>query len=82
MTQIEAIIDAFHNLGGERTAREIEDWVTKKYGSRWKDYSTSMADMVPVSHGGNNSSEVPDYYRVLNRVERGRYCLIEEKDFF
>ncbi|MFS0671748.1 hypothetical protein [Ornithinibacillus sp. 179-J 7C1 HS] len=82
MTQVEAIIDAFQNLGGARTASEIEEWVVSNYGSRWKDFSTPMDEMVPVSHGGNNISTIPDYFRVLTRVEKGRYSLIEEKDFF
>jgi hypothetical protein len=34
--------------------------------------------MVLVEHGGNHSSNVPDYNRVLERVERGRYRLIKE----
>lgn len=37
---------------------------------------TSLADMVPRSKGGNESSLVPDYFQVLERVERGKYLLI------
>lgn len=56
--------------------------MNKKYPSKWKDFGTMLADMVPVSHGGNNSSTVPEYFRVLKRVERGKYCLIEEQEIF
>lgn len=63
LSQSEAIIEAFEAMGGARTAQEIKYWVEKKYGQRWKDYSTCMADMVPISLGGNISSTVPDYFR-------------------
>jgi hypothetical protein len=78
LSQSEAIIEAFKALGEVRTANEISDWVNKKYGERWKDYSTTMADMVPLSHGGNSSSTVPEYFQILKRVSRGKYCLITE----
>ncbi|MEB3102049.1 hypothetical protein [Ferviditalea candida] len=55
ITQNEAILEAFKELGGVRTAKEICEWVEKKYGNRWNDYSTTMADMVPPNHGGNPS---------------------------
>jgi hypothetical protein len=58
----EAIIAAFETLGGERTIKEIKDWVYVRYGDRWKDIATSMADMVPVSQGGNESSRIPVDY--------------------
>ncbi|MBO8171496.1 MAG: hypothetical protein H0Z33_06385 [Bacillaceae bacterium] len=76
-TQSDAIIKAFEELGGTRSIREIEDWVNRKYGAKWKDFSTLMADMVPVSHGGNTSSTVPEEKRVLERVSRGYYRLIK-----
>ena len=38
-----------------------------------------MADMVPVSIGGNTSSQVREEWRVLGRTSRGRYCLALEK---
>lgn len=72
----EAIITAFDELGGERHIKEIIDWVYEKYGDRWKDIVTTMADMVPVSYGGNTSSQIEEKYRVLKRVSRGKYCLI------
>jgi len=78
MIQAEAIIAAFQKSGGERTIREIEDWVTATNGDRWKDFSTQMADMVPLSHGRNGISSVPDYFRVLERIRRGTYCLIKK----
>jgi len=78
MTQAEAIIAAFQKLGGERTIQEIEDWATATNGARWKDFSTQMADMLPLSHGGNGTSSVPDYFRVLERIRRGTYCLINK----
>jgi hypothetical protein len=76
-TQCECIIEAFQHLGGTRTIAEISEWVIKEYGNRWTDYGTAMADMVPISHGGNRSSNVPNWFRVLKRKRRGEYCLIE-----
>jgi hypothetical protein len=80
LSQCEAIIEAFKALGEVRTASEIRDWVNKKYGEKWKDYSTTMADMVPLSHGGNGSSRVPEYFQVLKRESIGKYCLIAEEN--
>lgn len=65
---------------GERTISEIEDFVTTTYGDRWKDFGTQMADMVPLSHGGNGTSSVLDYFCVLERVGRGTPCLIRLKE--
>lgn len=78
VTQAEAIIEAFQSIEGVRSANEIESWVTNIYGNKWQDFSTRMADMVPVSYGGNNSSTVPEYFQVLRRIKRGQYCLIDE----
>jgi hypothetical protein len=78
VTQAEAIIEAFKSIRGVRSANEIESWVKNVYGDHWKDFSTLMADMVPASYGGNNSSTVPEYFRVLRRIKRGQYCLIDE----
>lgn len=36
VTQCEAIIDAFKDLGGVRTKQEIENWVNNTYGAKWK----------------------------------------------
>jgi hypothetical protein len=76
LSQSEGIIEAFKNLGGIRTAQEIRDWVIKNYGDQWKDYNTSLEDMVPYSLGGNSSSTVPEYFRILKRISRGKYGLI------
>lgn len=75
MTQTEAIIEASHALKGIRSIDEIRTWVGRKYGDRWVDFATAMADMVPLSHGGNQASNVPDERRVLERVSRGTYKL-------
>jgi hypothetical protein len=60
----EAIIAAYETPGGERTIKEIKDWIYEKYGNRWRDIGTSMADMVPVTRGGNESSRIPEVYRI------------------
>jgi len=81
-TQHEAIIEAFQALGRVRTIDEIHDWVRKKYGDRWKDFGTRMADMVPQELGGNSSSNVQNQFRVLRRVSgkySGKYSLITDK---
>ena len=75
MTQQEAIIEAFKALGGWKTIYEINAWVSQKYGDTWKDCGTSMADMVSISRGGNNSSSVREELRVLERVGHGKYRL-------
>jgi len=75
--QHEAIIEAFNALGGERTIREVEEWVRRRYSHRWKDFGTAMADMVPITLGGNTSSQCSKHLRVLRRVSRGKYTLIE-----
>ena len=76
MTQSEAIIEAIKALGGTRNKYEIEDLVSKKFGDKWKDFGASMADMVPISRGGNNSSNVREGLRVLERVSPGEYLLL------
>ncbi len=76
----EAILAAFDDLSGERTIKEIKQWIDERYGERWKDIGTAMADMVPVSHGGNGSSSIQSKYRVLNKVARGTYCLINNEN--
>lgn len=75
MTQCEAIIEALQALGGEADIREVEEWVNIKYQNRWKDTGTCLADMVSVEMGGNTSSLIPLHFRVVERVERGRYKL-------
>lgn len=76
MNQNEAIIWALIDLGGEGTIKEVQEWLDKQYPNTWKDSGTSLADMVPVAHGGNFSSTVREEYRVLERVSRGRYRLL------
>ncbi|RKY52475.1 MAG: hypothetical protein DRP89_07635 [Candidatus Neomarinimicrobiota bacterium] len=76
--QYEAIIEAFEVLGGVRTIEEIKNWVSRKYENRWKDFGTAMADMVPLSLGGNHSSSAPDRLRVLERVSKGKYSLLSQ----
>lgn len=71
-----AIFEAFKALGGVKTIYEINEWVRQKYGDVWKDYRTPMADMVPISRGGNSSSKVREELRVLERVAFGEYRLI------
>lgn len=74
-TQVQAIIEVFQHLKGTRSIDEIREWVGKKYGDVWKDFATAMADMVHPSLGGNNSSNVPQKFRVLERISRGMYRL-------
>jgi Holliday junction resolvase len=69
--QYEAIIEAFNALGGAKTAYEIKEWVTNKYGSVWKDFSTPMCKMLP-SHLNRHC---PKKYRVLTRQCRGIYVV-------
>jgi hypothetical protein len=74
------IIEAFRALGGRRSIREIEDWVTKSHGARWasSSFSTTMADMVSEALGGNSSSLILGDKRVLRWVSRGVYCLASD----
>jgi hypothetical protein len=65
MTQNEVIVEALEALGGEGTIKEVSAWTNKMYPTRWKDYGTAMADMVPVYLGGYTSSNVKDELRIL-----------------
>jgi hypothetical protein len=80
ITHYEAILEAFKHLGGVQSRKEIDEWIQKKYQKEYKDTGTTLADMVPVTHGGNNSSTIPDRYRILLRISRGYYCIIPEKN--
>jgi hypothetical protein len=82
LTQCEAIIEAFITLGGIHNKQEKSEWVTNKYGAKWKDFGTPMADMVPVSYGGNKSSLVPSEFRVLQRISLGKYALVHQDKSF
>ncbi|MEH7346575.1 hypothetical protein V7122_22260 [Bacillus sp. JJ1532] len=73
----EAIILALVSLGEECSIQEIREWIEKRYPNTWKDVSTALADMVPVSFGGNSSSTTQEEYRILERVSRGYYRLIK-----
>ncbi|MHA1690318.1 MAG: hypothetical protein ACTSU7_01645 [Candidatus Heimdallarchaeaceae archaeon] len=77
VTCVEAIIDAFKTLGGDRSFDDIENWILKKYGARWKrnTIETCMADMVPESLRGPPSSTVKPEYRILRRIDSGIYSL-------
>ncbi|MFY2158279.1 hypothetical protein ACOSZF_22045 [Cytobacillus firmus] len=75
LTQYEAIIQAFEHLGKPTTIREMEEYIRKKHGDVWKDFGTVLADMVSPTHGGNHSSKIPNQYRILKRVSRGKYSL-------
>jgi hypothetical protein len=71
----EAIIEALSSLGGCGTISDVKGYIFSKYGKRWKDIGTAMADMCPES----TSSLYPSRDRVLRRVGRGEYCLREVK---
>jgi hypothetical protein len=75
MNLYHAIILALEDLDGEGTIKEVTDWIQSEYPGTWKDVGTTLADMVPVTLGGNSSSNAPDEYRVLDRVSRGCYQL-------
>lgn len=82
MAQAEAVIEAFKVLGGCRHFSEIASWVNTRihlFGRKWSDFGTCMADMVPLSHGGNPTSTKKKSVRVLKRCEPGVYCLITKQ---
>lgn len=79
MNHYQAIILALEDLGGERTIKEVNNWIQFHYPNTYKDSGTALADMVPVSFGGNSSSTVGDEYRVLERVSPGKYRLFSNK---
>lgn len=74
-TEYKAIIEAFENLQGERSIKEIEQYIQNKYGNEWKDIGTVMADMVAEELGGNKSSTIPKEFQRLIRTDRGIYKL-------
>jgi hypothetical protein len=78
VTLYDAIIKAFIALEGTRNIHEINSWIEKNYVEHsWVDIDTTMTDMVPVSHNGNTSSNVPENKRVLTRESHGYYRLIK-----
>jgi len=69
----EAIIEALKSMSGCGTISDVSEYILSKYGERWKDIATTMADLCPES----KSSTYSQRDRVLNRVGRGKYCLRE-----
>jgi hypothetical protein len=51
----EAIIKGFKELKVERSIKEISDWIIINCDHKWTDIGTTMADMVPISFGGNST---------------------------
>lgn len=72
----DAIREALENLGGEGTIKQVKDYIVSKYGPRWKDISTAMADLT---FPGSKSSTYTINERFLERVAKGRYRLRKEK---
>jgi hypothetical protein len=64
-------------VSGEASIDQVDHLINKKYPDMWKSASTTKADMVPKSRGGNISSTVKEEYRILERVSPGRYRLIQ-----
>lgn len=64
LNQYEAIIEAFNVLGGARSVTEIKNWVTDKYGFRWKDFYVLMLQMA----SNRLDCSIPDKYRALSKV--------------
>lgn len=77
MSLSDLILEALDALGGCGSIQEVEKWIISNRGGEWahSSYGTRMADMVPVSHGGNTSSTVPSEKQVLERISTGRYCI-------
>ncbi|SFL57917.1 hypothetical protein SAMN04487943_102302 [Gracilibacillus orientalis] len=73
----EAILKCFMDKQKPMTIQEVDIYISRQYKQKWKDVGTTLADMVPISYGGNTTSTVPDEYRKLKRLTRGTYTLIE-----
>lgn len=67
----DAILEALNELGGTGSISEVKKIIHRKYGGRWQDVGTTMADMVPQS----KSSTTPSKYRVLTRIGLGLYAI-------
>ncbi|CAH2716711.1 hypothetical protein BACCIP111895_03899 [Neobacillus rhizosphaerae] len=80
MNHYQAIILALDNLGGEGTIGQVNDWINSNYPNTWKEAGTALADMVPMSLGGNRSSNVSEEFRILERVSPGRYRLFQKME--
>ena len=74
----DCIIEALKSLGGEGSIDEVKNWIDRYCVKKWKDIATTMADMVSSQYGGNETSTCPRQKRVLQRIGRGRYKLIDK----
>ncbi len=71
----DAILECFRSSPrAVLSIREVNEWIASHYSGRWKDVSTSLADLVI---GGNASSGYRRSEQFLERVGRGRYRLAE-----
>lgn len=68
----EAIKEAMVALGGDGSIEEVTEWIKARYGDRWKDIRTRIADLT---YPGNSSSSYTPSERFLERVSRGVYRL-------
>ena len=76
MTVRQVILNAMKELGGEATIQEVTSFIHKKYGD--VNASTISTDMSDLSINGPRSSLYPMNKRILKRVARGRYRLLEK----
>jgi len=72
----DAIREALLYYGGEGTIEQAKSYIKSKYGSKWKDIGTTMADLT---FPGSRSSTYSLNERFLERVGRGRYRLRGKK---
>jgi len=75
------IREAMESLGGERTIREVFDWIDSHYPEEKVNYISVSTAMSDLSINGLPSSQYPMNKRFLWRVRRGVYRLANEKDF-
>lgn len=80
VTLHEAILQCFRYSGKSMAIQEVSNYIDKYYTKKWKDINTTLADMTHPEEGGNSSSTVPNEFRRLKRVGRGRYELITMED--
>lgn len=79
MTQEEAIIKAFNEMGGERRPKEIEAWVKRHLPEHnWKDFGTTMADMINPDYRGSPNTR--GRRLVLVRTRIGVYRLLTSSE--
>lgn len=72
----DAIREALLHFGGEGTIEQVKSYIKSKYGFKWKDIGTTMADLT---FPGSRSSTYSLNERFLERVGRGRYRLRGKK---